>query len=254
MARAGRHGLTDKQFNRIKRFLPKEWDRTGAPAKLSNRQVVHAALWVLKTGAPWRDIPRRMGSWNALYKRYRSWCRRGIWQQVLLELREESDDEWHSLDGSTVRAHQDAAGGQGGAERQAIGSSRGGKTTKIHARVDALGYLVALVITAGQVHDSRAAPQLIEAASSDAIIADKAYDSDALRASMTSRGVQVVIPCNRSRSTHIDYDLHLYKERHVVENFFMRIKRYRKIATRYAKSLTMFEGAVKLVAIVDWLR
>lgn len=118
MARPGRHGLTDDQWRRLSPLLPREKDRSGAPAKLSNRQVVHASLWILKTGAPWRDLPRHMGKWNSIYRRYRRWCLNGVWDDVLRHVSKASDDEWHSLDGTIVRVHQDASGGAGGAEKK----------------------------------------------------------------------------------------------------------------------------------------
>lgn len=96
--------------------------------------------------------------------------------------------------------------------------------------------------------------ELIDAADADAYLADKAYDSNAIRAHIQAKGAEIVIPSNRSRKAPIPYDKHIYKERHTVENFFQRIKRYRKIATRYAQLAEMYLQAVQLVAIVDWLR
>ena len=139
-------------------------------------------------------------------------------------------------------------------KKNAIGTSRGGRTTKIHARVDALGLLVAFAITCGQVHDSRQAQALIKHSVSQAIIGDKAYDSDAIRAQLAEQATTAIIACQRNRSHPIPYDKHVYKERHAVEIFFMRIKRFRKIATRYAKLAEMYAAAVSVVAIVDWLR
>lgn len=254
MARPGRHGLTDDQWSRLRGLLPREKDRSGAPAKISNRQVVHASLWILKTGAPWRDLPRHMGKWNSIYRRYRRWCLNGVWDEVLSDLSKASDDEWHSLDGTIVRAHQDASGGAGGAEQNAIGKSRGGRTTKIHARVDALGHLLAYVVTGGQVHDSQQALPLLNGARSCAFIMDKAYDSDVIRDELDEMNAVAVIPPRSNRNVQFDYDRHLYKERHAVENFFQRIKRYRKLATRYAKRIELYRGAIALVAVMDWLR
>jgi putative transposase len=71
-------------------------------------------MWRLKTGAPWRDIPERYGPWKTIYNRFARWAARGIWEQVFKRLRIEVDDVGSLLDGSVVRAHQDAAGGKGG--------------------------------------------------------------------------------------------------------------------------------------------
>ena len=112
-----RHDLTDAQFARIAWMLPRERDRDGIPARLTNRQVLHGCLWIERTGAPWRDLPPEIGPWNAIYKRYRSWTKAGVLRRVLQKLAEQSDNDWHSIDASNVRVHQDAAGGKGGVKK-----------------------------------------------------------------------------------------------------------------------------------------
>lgn len=131
MARPGRHGLTDDQFNRIKHLLPKEKDRAGMPASISNRRVLHGVLHVLKTGCPWRDLPRHIGPWNAIYKRYRSWCKNEVTSKILLHLAKQSDDEWHSLDGTIVPAHQDACRGSGSDKKKPSARAVGVKRRKL---------------------------------------------------------------------------------------------------------------------------
>lgn len=142
----------------------------------------------------------------------------------------------------------------GARKKNAIGKSRGGKTTKIHARVDALGHLLALEVTCGQVHDSRKAIELLDGASAGAFIMDKAYDSNEIRSKVKSLNAVPVIPCRSNRRVQTHYDRALYKERFAVENFFQRIKRWRKVATRYAKNLLMYRAAVVFAAVIDWLR
>lgn len=139
-------------------------------------------------------------------------------------------------------------------KKNAIGKSRGGRTTKIHARVDALGHLLAYVVTGGQVHDSQQALPLLNGANASAFIMDKAYDSDVIRDALRGMNASAIIPPRSNRSVQYGYDRHVYKERHVVENFFQRIKRYRKLATRYAKRIELYCGAIALVAVMDWLR
>ena len=82
----------------------------------------------------------------------------------------------------------------------------------------------------------------------------KAYDSDVIRDALRGMNASAVIPPRSNRSVQYGYDRHVYKERHVVENFFQRIKRYRKLATRYAKRIELYCGAIALVAVMDWLR
>ena len=109
-----RHQLSDESWERIQPFLPPERSgKRGRPAK-DNRLVVNAILWILCTGAPWRDMPEAYGSWNSIYSRFRRWNARGIWQKVFDALSENKDLENIMIDGTYIRAHQHAAGARGG--------------------------------------------------------------------------------------------------------------------------------------------
>jgi len=107
-----RHGLTDEQWARVEAILQRVSYTARRPAHLSDRDFLHALCWILKTGAPWRDLPREFGSWHLVYKRFSRWNRRGILDAVLTELTEEADREAAMIDGSYVRAHQDSVGGK----------------------------------------------------------------------------------------------------------------------------------------------
>ncbi len=110
-----RYELTDEQWERIKPLLPAEKPKTGRPNK-DHRQIINGIIWVLKSGAPWRDLPERYGKVGTVSSRFYRWVAAGVWQKVLDRLRGEADDvgevdwELHMLDGSVVRAHQHAAG------------------------------------------------------------------------------------------------------------------------------------------------
>ena len=112
--------LSDGQWSRLEPLLPPARPRTGRPNK-AHRLVVEAILWRLRTGAPWRDLPARFGPWKTVYSRFRRWQRAGVWDRVLAALQAEADAagglDWslHFLDGTTVRAHPDAAGAKRGA-------------------------------------------------------------------------------------------------------------------------------------------
>ena len=105
-----RHELSDAQWARIVGLLP---ITPGPRSKRGDRVFVNAVMWRLKTGAPWRDIPERYGSWKTIYNRFARWAKRGVWERVFKALRI-GDDVGSLIDGSVVRAHQDAAGGKGG--------------------------------------------------------------------------------------------------------------------------------------------
>lgn len=140
-----------------------------------------------------------------------------------------------------------------GAQNQCIGRSRGGFTTKIHVLVDALGNPLHLHLTAGNVNDVSEAPRLVQAAQGTYFIADKGYDSQAVVAAIEAKDMIAVIPSPADRSRRRKIDSHVYKERHLVENFFCRLKHYRRAATRFDKTAANFLGFVLLAAIRIWL-
>jgi putative transposase len=120
--------------------------------------------------------------------------------------------------------------------------------------VDALGNPVELVLTPGQAADVRSAEDLLAQHRPDEVVADKAYDSDHLIAALKARGIRVVIPPKKNRIQQRAYDAHVYKARHLVEQFVNRIKHYRRVATRYEKSAANYLAFVHVAAIKDLLR
>ena len=128
-------------------------------------------------------------------------------------------------------------------------------STKIHAVCDALGNPVAFHLTAGQDSDLEGADALMEEMTkAEAVLADKAYDADErVRQKLQDKGCTAVIPPRKNRLNPSDYDKELYKERHLIENFFAKLKQYRAIATRYDKTACNFLGAVYAASIVIWL-
>jgi transposase len=162
----------------------------------------------------------------------------------------DADFEYVIVDGTIVRVHQHGTGARGGTQTQAIGRSRGGLTTKIVALVDALGNLVRFVLLPGQRHDSIGVAPLLKDLDFAALLADKAFDTNAIRTDLNERGAQAVIPPKADRTTHIPCDVEMYKWRHLVENFFCKIKEFRRIATRYDKTDTSFAAIIHLAGIV----
>lgn len=102
-----RYELREDQWDKITPLLP---GKEGDPGRTAdNRQFVHAVLWIARSGAPWRDLPVRFGSWNSVYQRFNRWAKRGVWKHVF-EALQEPDLEWIMADSTVVRAHQHAAG------------------------------------------------------------------------------------------------------------------------------------------------
>ena len=127
-------------------------------------------------------------------------------------------------------------------------------STKIHALVDALGNPTDFFLTGGQEHDLVGADHLLAEMEADTLIADKAFDADArVIEPLTARGKKTVIPSKANRRKPRRFDRHLYKARHLIENFFAKLKQYRAIATRYEKTARNFLAAVHLAASVIWL-
>jgi transposase len=139
-------------------------------------------------------------------------------------------------------------------EDEAIGRSRGGLSTKIHALVDALGNPIGFFLTGGEAHDLEGADHLLPTMDADTLIADKAFDADArVLEPLAAAGKTAVIPPRTNRSSPREYDRELYATRHLIENFFAKIKQFRAIATRYEKTARNFLAAVQLVASIVWL-
>jgi transposase len=130
----------------------------------------------------------------------------------------------------------------------------GGFSTKIHILVDALGNPVEFILTGGQEADVTRAEPLMQGHKTGAVIADKAYDSNAIVDMAKRRGAEVVIPSKKNRKVPREYDKHLYKERKKVEWFINLLKQYRRVATRYEKTARNFLGLVHVAAIMILLR
>jgi transposase len=122
------------------------------------------------------------------------------------------------------------------------------------ALVDALGNLVHFILMPGQRHDSVGVEPLIENIHFDALLADKAFDVDWLRAELNERGAVAVIPPKSNRTEVIDCDYHMYRWRHLVENFFCSLKQFRRVATRYEKTDASFAAMIHLAATILAIR
>ena len=130
--------------------------------------------------------------------------------------------------------------------------SRGGKNTKIHALVDGLGNPVKLVFTGGNVHDSAVATNVLALTDihGSIVMGDKAYGSKKIRDYITEHGATYAIPPKDNNPDPWDCDWWQYKERHLVECFFNKLKHFRRVATRYDKLISRFKTFVYLAAVM----
>jgi transposase len=127
-------------------------------------------------------------------------------------------------------------------------------STKIHTLVDALGNPLGFFLSGGQAHDLIGADHLLPSMQAETLIADKAFDADTrVIAPLAAAGKTAVIPPKANRRLPRDFDRDLYKARHLIENFFAKLKQFRAIATRYDKTARNFLAAVHLAAAAIWL-
>jgi transposase len=162
-----------------------------------------------------------------------------VWDNLLQFCSQDSDLEYVMIDATIVRAHACAAG-YGKQEIEGLGRSKGGFTSKIHVKVDALGNPLQFTITPGQRHDITQTDILLSNIANSYVIADRGYDSKQLRSKLFKQGCQPVIPSKSNSKNPCDYDTHIYKERHAVECFFSKVKYFRRIFSLFDKSARNF--------------
>jgi transposase len=242
-----RFGLRNDQWERIKDVLPGREGHVGGTVE-DNRLFVEAVLYRFRTGCPWftgafRPLENSPSTFQPMgEKRGFRACFEAVGQRSRQRIH---DDRCHHRTRSSTQRRSAKKNGP-----QAIGRSRGGLTTKVHALVDALGNPCGLMLTPGQDHDLTCAQPLLENADPRALIGDKAYDADSLIDTLNKRAIIAVIPPKANRKVKRDCDFVLYCERNLVERFFNKIKHYRAIATRYDKLARNFLAAVRLVAAI----
>lgn len=243
--------LTDDSWTLLSRIM----SLTGRVYnKPEHRMTLEGILYRMRTGIPWRDLPKEFGAWNTIFRRFNAWSKKGLMMEIFQFLNRFNDPEWLFIDGSIVKTHQDGASVKAPSE-QAIGKSRGGNSTKIHLAVDSGGLPVYFELSGGQVNDVIHGESLILGSpKAKVVVADKGYDSQTLRGSIQRKGAQHVIPRKRnSKQGNEDIDWCLYRYRHLVENAFLKIKKYRAIATRYDKLARNYQSVVALAFALMWL-
>lgn len=221
----------------------------------SLRRFVEGVWYVLRGGCQWRLLPSCYGHWRAVHRRFKAWSDRGIWEGILVCVSKDYDGESVMIDATVVRAHPCACGyKRDSQDHEALGRSKGGFTTKIHAVVDALGQALRFTLTPGQHHDITQASALLEGFENTNVIADKAYDSDALMDQLKKQHCTPIIPPRSNRKIPRDYDKHLYKERHLIECFFNKIKHFRRVFSRFDKDVRSFMSFLCFASALIWLR
>jgi transposase len=266
-----RHELSDKQWQRLASLLPRECPPKRGRPYHSHRRIINGILWILATGAPWRDLPECYGPWSTVANRFYRWQRTGLWQRCLALLLQQAQAhgriDWslQFVDGTIIRAHQHAAGARKGDGDQALGRSRGGFSTKLHLRADRSGKPLVLLLTAGQVHEQRMFEPLMQGAAIRSsrsgrprqrphrLGGDKGYNSRRNRRYLQQHGIGSVIPHKRNERHRGPFDRSAYRERNVIERLINRLKQFRRIATRYEKKACYYLTMITLAAMLLWL-
>ncbi len=237
--------------------------------------MLSAILWVLRTGAPWRDLPERFGPWSTAWSRFRRWTAAGVWARLLAVLQRAADRagrlDWatHFVDGTVVRAHQHAAGAVGGQDAEALGRSRGGFSTKVHVRAEGGGKPLAFVVSGGERHESRYVAALLARGHvrragrgrprgrPKRLVGDKGYSYPTVRRLLARRGIRALIPRRSDQhpgdGRHAPFDRTTYRLRNRVERLINRLKQSRRIATRYEKRARHYLAMLTLAALLLWV-
>src|SRR3954453_4582583 len=273
-----RGDLTDQQWQQLEPLLPPEKPRTGRPNE-DHRQILNGILWIHRTGAPWRDLPRRYGPVGTVSSRFYRWRKAGLWQRILSDLQAEAQQrgeiDWdlHFVDATIVRAHQHAGGARrDGATpeavpaREALGRSQGGFSSKLHLRAEGNGRPITVVLTGGERNEQIALEAVLDQGAvrrpgrgrprlrPRAAACDKGYSSPTARARLRRRHIRPVIPTRKDQPRQRNFDREAYRLRNKVARLINRLKQARRVATRYEKRGNNYLAIVHICMILLWLK
>jgi transposase len=225
-----RGDLTHTQWERLQPLLPPQKPNTGRPAS-DHRRIINGIRWILRTGAPWCDLPERYGPWGTVASRFYRWRKAGIWQHLFESIQHQVDAagkmKWtvHDVDGTIVRAHQHAAGSPRDAEAEALGRSQGGLSTKIHIRAAGEKQVMHVVLTPGQRHEALGFEAVMAGGVVNRsgrgrlkyrpgrVVGDKAYSSGKIRGYLQAHGIRVTIPHRLTEHRSGSFDRAIYRLR-----------------------------------------
>src|SRR6266545_1528758 len=206
-----RYELTDYEWAAIKPYLPNK--PRGVP-RVNDRRVLNGIFWVLRSGAPWRDLPENFGPYTTCYNRFVRWRRAGVWDQIMKALT---------------------------ADHHAVVDTGGLPVRLALTTGEAHDNRLVLTLLSGLTSGAM-------------LLADRGFDADWIRALVSQHGAWANIPPKRNRTEPICFSRHLYRARNLVERFFNKIKQCRRVATRYDKLAANYLAFIQLASIRLWLR
>ena len=238
--------LNRKLYNRIRRHLPPQKSRR----RLNDRLVISGILWIVLSGSAWRQLPEFYGKWKTAYSRFRRWSMTGLWQKIFkIFAKRVKKQNYCMIDSTFLKAHRTATSCACKEKERHIGTSKGGKTTKLHLLCNEEGIPFNFLITRGEVADIKVALQLIGSFPLAGLMADKAYWSKRFREELGRKGIKVYIPLKINAKAQYPFDGNLYKKRHIIENLFARIKDPKSIALRMCRCAHTFISFISLIII-----
>ena len=213
---------------------------------------LEAMITYAREGHSCRGLDEDFGKWATIYQRMYRWMKQGVFFDLFEELIAKQGVGSLIIDGTIVAVHQDATGAhrnQGDPRSQAIGKSRGGRTTKIIAACDENGQVFNILVVPGNDNEGPYTANFTRGIDADHFIGDKAYDSGPLLEEIAQRGTEITVPPRSNRLIQRTYDKERYETRHLIENAFQKMKRFRGIATRYKKTARMYIALIILILI-----
>ena len=237
--------ITQSQYDRIKNIFPVPRGNH----KIDNKIFISCAIWVIKTGASWSQVPDIYGNPDSMRRKFSRWSKMGILRKIFKSNSEScGNNNVAMLDSTFSKAARTADSLKTDGQPREIGKSKGGFTTKIHMLANIEEKPLDFQLTGGQVNDAREGSKIIEANIDrmDTLLADKAYDTNKIREMLAENDIEVCIPPKSNRKIQFPYDKELYKKRHIIENMFGRLKDWGGIAFRRCRCAHIFDSFVCL--------
>lgn len=250
-----RYGLTDSQWAKIKDMRPGKAGDVGVTAK-DNRLFVDAVLYRYRAGIPWRDLPARYGDFRVVHTRFSRWAKRGVWASLFSRLAGDADNEYAMMDSTLVRAHQHSAGAQKKPEktRPSVAARAASAPKSMRSRMPWATRWPSCRQAAKPATSTVPTFCCVVLKPTRCWRTGRGYDADErVILPLQAAGKTVVLPSKKNRLVKRDYDRDLYKARHLIENFFAKLKPFRAIATRYDKTARNFLAAIHFAAAFIWL-